>query len=163
MWALEVKLKVEFINPFITAGTQVLTQLVGGDAERGQLAVRTAIFTTQPISIAVGVSGQVRGQVIYGMSQVTAAKIASAMMGTQQVAFDEMAVSAISELGNIISGNAVMLLSEAGYNCDLTPPTVIRGINVEIATQIPALVVPLHTSCGKIDINVALSEVLTSA
>ncbi|MHB9130784.1 MAG: chemotaxis protein CheX [Armatimonadota bacterium] len=151
-------MKVEFINPFINAGTQVLDQLVGGEAEQGQLAVRTAIFTTQQISIAVGVSGEVKGQVIYGMSQVTATKIASAMMGTPYVAFDEMAASAISELGNIISGNAATLLSESGFVCDITPPTVIRGINVEIATQIPALVVPLYTPCGKIDINVALAE-----
>lgn len=151
-------MKVEFINPFITAGIQVLGQFVGGEAECGQLAVRTAIFTTQQISIAVGVSGEIKGQVIYGMSQVTATKIASAMMGTPQVAFDEMAVSAISELGNIISGNAAMLLSDSGYTCDITPPTVIRGINVEIGTQIPALVVPIYTKCGKIDINVAVSE-----
>ena len=151
-----MRLKVEFINPFITASIQVLTELVGGEAEQGQLAVRTAIFTTQQISITVGVYGDVKGQAIYGMSQVTATKIASAMMGTHQVAFDEMAMSAISELGNMISGHAIMLLSDSGYSCEITPPTVIRGINVEIAAQIPALVVPLYTRCGKIDVNVAL-------
>ncbi|HEX2948516.1 MAG TPA: chemotaxis protein CheX [Armatimonadota bacterium] len=151
-------MRVEHINPFITAGIQVLEQFVGSGAEHGQLAVRTAVFTTQQISISVGVSGQLKGQVIYGMSQVTATKIASAMIGTQQVTFDEMAVSAISELGNIISGNATMHLVEAGIMCDITPPTVIRGINVEIGTQIPALVIPLYTKCGRIDINVAVME-----
>jgi CheY-specific phosphatase CheX len=35
---------------------------------------------------------------------------------------------------------------------------MIRGVNVEIATGTPALVVPLYTQCGKIDINVALVE-----
>lgn len=151
-------MKAEFVNPFIQAGIEVLEQFVGGGAEHGQLAIRSAIFTTQQISIAVGVSGEVRGQAIYGMSQVTATKIASAMMGAQQVTFDEMAVSAISELGNIISGNATMRLVESGFQCDITPPTVIRGINVEISTHIPALVVPLYTKCGKVDINVALTE-----
>lgn len=152
-------MKVAFINPFIVAGVQVLQQLIEGEAERGQLTVRTAIFTTQQISIAVGVSGEVKGQVIYGMSQVTATKIASAMMGTPQVSFDEMAISAISELGNMISGNAVALLAESGFTCDITPPTVIRGVNVEIATQVPSLVLPIYTRCGKIDINVALQHV----
>lgn len=156
---LEDIVKVEFVNPFITAAINVLDQFVGGEIEHGQLAVRTAIFTTQQISIAVGVSGQVKGQVIYGMSQVTATKIASAMMGSTTVAFDEMVASAISEMGNIISGNAATLLSESGFVCDITPPTMIRGINVEIGTQIPALDVPLFTRCGKIDVNVALIEV----
>lgn len=152
-------MKVEFINPFITAAINVLDQLVGGEIEHGQLAVRTAIFTTQQVSIAVGVSGQVKGQVIYGLSQVTATKIASAMMGQTTVAFDEMVASAVSELGNMISGNAATLLSDSGFECDITPPTLIRGINVEIGTQTPALVVLLYTRCGKIDINVALTEV----
>lgn len=152
-------MRVELINPFISAGVQVLRDLVGGEAEQGQLAVRTAIFTSQQISIAIGVAGIAQGQVIYGMSQVTATKIASAMMGTELVAFDEMAISAISELGNMITGNALAMLSESGISCEIAPPTVIRGINVEIATQTPALVVPVYTHCGKIDINVALASV----
>ena len=45
-------MKVEFVNPFIQAGIEVLTQFVGGSMDRGELAVRSAIFTTQPISIA---------------------------------------------------------------------------------------------------------------
>lgn len=151
-------MRVEFINPFIMAGTEVLKQLVGGDAERGQLAVRSSVFTTQQVSIVVGVNGAIKGEVIFGMSQVTATKIASAMMMSTLVAFDEMAVSAISELGNIISGNATTLLNDAGFECDLTPPTVIRGVNVEIGTQTPALMVPIYTICGKIDINVSLTE-----
>ncbi|OPZ86017.1 MAG: CheY-P phosphatase CheX [bacterium ADurb.Bin429] len=151
-------MKVEFVNPFIKAGIDVLVQLVGGGTERGQLAVRSVVFTSQPISIAVGVSGQIRGQVIYGMSQVTATKIASAMIGTPFITFDETAASAISELGNIISGNAMSLLAESGYSCDITPPTVIRGLNIEIGTSLPALVIPLYTVCGKIEVNVAMAE-----
>jgi chemotaxis protein CheX len=151
-------MKVEFINPFLTAGSEVLIQLIGGEAALGQLALRTVMFTTQEISILVGVSGQIEGQVIYGMSQVSASKIASAMMGNEQMAFDEMAASAVSELGNIISGNAMNLLCEANYICEMTPPTIVRGVNVEVATRVPALMVPLQTRCGKIDINVALNE-----
>lgn len=151
-------MRVEFVNPFLSAGSDVLIQFVGGSIEQGQLSVRTAIFTSQEISIVVGVSGQVKGQVIYGMSTVTAAKIASAMMGSELVSFDEMAMSAISELGNIISGNAMSLLSEAGFTCDITPPTIVRGVNVQLATQTPALLVPLATTCGNVDISVALQE-----
>ncbi|HEX2950029.1 MAG TPA: chemotaxis protein CheX [Armatimonadota bacterium] len=151
-------MKVEFVNPFLQAGSDVLIQFVGGSAEYGQLAVRSAIFTSQELSIVVGVSGKIKGQVIYGMSTVTASKIAAAMMGTEVVTFDEMAMSAISELGNIISGNAMTLLSDAGFTCDITPPTIVRGLAVQIATHTPALVVPLITACGNLDINVALQE-----
>lgn len=151
-------MKVEFINPFITAGISVISQLIGGDVEQGQLAIRSGIFTTQQISILVWVSGQVEGCVTYGMSQVTATKIAAAMIDNPRVVFDEMSLSAISELGNIISGNAAHLLAESNYLCDLTPPTLIRGVNVEIPSNGPSLVVPLYLRCGKVDINVSLVE-----
>jgi chemotaxis protein CheX len=154
--------KVEYINHFLDAGVRVIVQLIGGEVELGQIAVRTSIFTTQQVSIAVGITGQLSGLVIYGMSQVTATKIASAIIGNQHVSFDAMAASAIGEMGNIISGNATMLMSKSGLHCNITPPSVIRGINVEIATAMPALVIPLYSKCGKIEVNVALAETLTA-
>ena len=72
-------MKIEIVNPFITGAVHVLVEYIGSEMEQGQLAVRTAIFTTQQVSIIVGVSGEVRGEVIYGMSPVTATKIASAI------------------------------------------------------------------------------------
>ena len=38
------------------------------------------------------------------------------------------------------------------------PPTLVRGTEVEIATSTPALVIPLYTDFGKMEINVALME-----
>jgi chemotaxis protein CheX len=151
-------MKAEFINPFVTAGIGVLESVISSRPEPGQLAVRSATFTTQQVSIAIGVTGGVEGHAVHGMSLVTATKIAAAMSGMPAMTFDEMASSAIGELGNMISGNAATLLSEAGYECKITPPTVVRGTDVEISTSTPALVVPLHTDFGRMEINVALTE-----
>lgn len=151
-------MKAEFINPFVTAGMQVLESVIQSVPDPGQLAVRSATFTTQQVSIVIGVTGAVEGHVVYGMPLVTATKIAAAMASTPIMTFDEMAGSAIAELGNMISGNAATLLSEAGYQCEITPPTLIRGADVEVSTSIPALVVPLYTDFGKVEINVALRE-----
>jgi len=150
--------KAEFINPFVTAGLEVLQSVIASTPEAGQLAVRSATFTTQQVSIVIGVTGVVSGQAVYGMSLVTATKIAGTMSGMPSMSFDEMASSAIAELGNMISGHATTLLSGAGYECQITPPTLIRGAAVEISTSTPALVVPLHTDYGQIEINVALKE-----
>jgi len=149
-------MKAEFINPFVQAGMQVLESVTGSVPEPGQLAVRSAAFTTQQVSIVIGVIGAVEGQAVYGLSLVTATKIAAAMSSLTLMTFDELASSAVAELGNMISGRATTLLSEAGYECQITPPALVRGTNVEIATATPALVVPLYTDFGKIEINVAL-------
>ena len=93
----------------------------------------------------------------------TAKQIAGAMIGAEVPQLDEMAMSAISELGNMITGNATTLISQKGYDVDITPPSVIRGEQVEVSTRVPAIVVPMNTQFGKVEINVALAENTSSA
>ncbi len=152
-------MKVQYINPFVNASFKVIEMVLGIKAEKGTLAMRPAVFTTQQCNIITGVTGKIQGQVIYGMSLNTADKIASQMLGQPVRTFDQLAASAIAELGNMITGNAFTLLSEAGFVCDITPPTIVRGANVKMTTlNIPALVVPLCMELGEIELTVSLQE-----
>lgn len=146
--------------PFVQASMSVMQQVIQMTPERGQLSARPEVFTSQQLNIVCGITGDVEGQVIYGMSLVTADKIASAMIGTPVVSFDQLAASAIAELGNMISGNSMTLLASQGFKCDITPPTIVKGTNVKISTfQIPTLVIPLRMpGMGEIEINVCLKE-----
>ena len=58
--------------------------------------MRNATFTSQQVTIVHGVVGMVEGSVLYGMSLVTAEKIASIMIGRPLMSFDDLANSAIS-------------------------------------------------------------------
>jgi chemotaxis protein CheX len=151
-------MRVEFVDPFVRAGFSVLETLVQDRPDRGALSMRATTFTTQQVTILVGVNGSISGAVLYGTSLVTAQKIAAAMIGQPIKEMDDMAWSAIAELGNIISGNAIQYLYGTGYKCDITPPSVLRGINIQVSTSVPALVVPMTTRFGRIEINVALAE-----
>ena len=152
-------MKVQYINPFITASFAVIEQILGMKAQKGPLAMRPELFTTQQCNILIGVTGKVRGQIIYGMSLTTADKIASVMLGQQVRTFDQLAASAIGELGNMITGNASTLLAEAGFACDITPPSIVRGSSLNMTTlAIPALVVPLCLELGEIELTVCLEE-----
>lgn len=153
-------MKVEYITPFVQASMSVLDMLLGKQVDRGNLSARPEVFTSQQVNIVCGVTGQVQGQVIYGMSMVTADRIASHMLGQSIVTFDQLAASAIAELGNMISGNSITLLTEQGFSCDITPPTIVKGTNVRISTlDIPALVIPLTIKeMGNIEINVSLKQ-----
>ncbi len=152
-------MKAEYINPFVSAAAEVFQMMLGSTPQRGQLGARKGIFTSQQCNIVLGVTGQLEGMIIYGMSLMTADQIASQMLGTTIRTFDELAASAIAELGNMISGNALTKLSNAGYRCNLSPPSIIRGSSVRISTlEIPTLVVPLITDWGNLEINVGLQE-----
>lgn len=153
-------MKVEYINPFVRAAFTVLQQLTGSTPNKGQLSMRPTVFTSQQCNVICGVTGTIAGQVIYGMSLMTADKLASVMLGQPVKTFDQLAASAIAELGNMITGNASSNLSEAGYVTDITPPTIIRGKDVKITTlHIPALVIPIITEQGEVELTVSLTEV----
>jgi chemotaxis protein CheX len=77
----------------------------------------------------VGVFGDLTGNVIFSMSEDGAKGIASCMMGGMEIeAFDEIAQSAISELGNMLAANACIGLSEMGLEADISTPTLMQGI-----------------------------------
>ncbi len=156
-------MKVQYVNPFVCAAFSVIETLLGKQVSRGDLSMLPTIFTSQECNIITGVTGEIEGQVVYGMSIVTADKIASQMLGMSIVTFDELAASAIAELGNMITGNASTLLDEAGYRCDITPPSMIRGTKIQMSTlHIPALVVPVIMDIGQVEITVSLKENLVA-
>jgi len=43
---------------------------------------------------------------------------------------DELALSAIGEIGNMITGNAAARLAQLGYTCNISPPVIINPAEV---------------------------------
>lgn len=152
-------MKVQYVNPFVNAAFSVIETVMNLKPTKGELAMRPNMFTSQQCNVLTGVTGKIEGQVIYGMSLMTADRVASQMVGQTIRTFDQLAASAIAELGNMITGNAMSLLSEAGFICDITPPSIIRGTNVKISTlSIPALVLPVILEIGEIEMTICLQE-----
>ena len=153
-------MKAQYVNPFAQGALDVMQQVLSVTPERGDISARPKLFTTQQINIVCGITGPVEGLVIYGMSMITADKIASRMIGTPVLTFDQLAASAIAELGNMVSGCAMSNLAATGLACEITPPTIIRGTNVRISTlDVPAIVIPLKLAdIGTVEVNVSLQE-----
>ena len=73
--------------------------------------------------------------------------------------FDRLAQSGIAELGNVITGQASRRLAEAGFQADISPPTLVMGKGTLISTlDFQRLMVPLRTPLGDLQINLALRE-----
>jgi chemotaxis protein CheX len=150
-------MKAEYINPFVLASFSVLDMVLGSRPVKGDLAMQTGAVTSHQCNVVCGVTGHIQGHVTYGMSLDTADRIASTMLGEPIRVFDQLAASAIGELANMISGNAMLHLSERGLVCDITPPSIIQGVNVSISTvAIPAVVIPIIMEQGEICITVGL-------
>lgn len=152
-------MRVEYINPFVESAMSVLRTTVSADAKRGAPKLSSCINEIMGVAIIVGLAGQVSGRVIIDMSQETALNIASSMNDEKLTEFDELVSATLTELGNMITGNAVTKLHELGFKFDLTPPALFMGDNLRITdAKIEALVVPLELPEGKVEINVAIKE-----
>ena len=151
-------MKAEFVNPFASAMLMVFQKEFGMNVMRDSLALQQGPLRGADVNTIIGVTGQLEGQVIYTFDERVALRIASALMGEAVEELDELAKSAVAELGNIITGNAAIGLSENGYNCILTPPTLLTGKELIVTTFTPVLNIPFSTDFGSVIVHVALRE-----
>jgi len=115
-----------YINPFLDSAQLVIEQVCNVTPSRGDLAIKDIKLEEDHLWIKIGVNGQLEGDVIFGLHEQVALKIISAMMGGFTITeIDEIGKSAISELGNMISGNASAILYNQGVNIDITPPMLL--------------------------------------
>lgn len=152
-------MRVEYINPFSEAAYNILSQVLEGDLKRGDLYLKANCMPVMGVAAIVGLAGDVEGRVIFDMTLDTALKIASAMNMEELPEFDELARATITELANLITAQAVTKLHDLGFRFDLTPPALFTGSNMEISSSdIEALIVPIETELGKVEINVAIRD-----
>jgi len=161
---LDVKfLDVSYLNAFIKAASYVFSEITGIRLERGKPFVKAIPFSADAVAVVVGLAGDVRGQVVYSIPGEYAKQIAALMCGGMELAdlagLDELTTSALAELCNMISGQAVMLLNETtGKKAMITPPTVLVGGGMQVFVKPPTLCIPFLAN-GKIsfEINYSLS------
>lgn len=152
-------MRVEYINPFVEAAYNILTEVLGGEIRRGELYLKSTSMPVMGVAALVGLAGDVEGRVIFDMSLESAMKIASRMNNEELKEFDDLAKATITELANLITAQAVTKLHDLGFRFDLTPPALFTGENMEISDhEVEALIVPMETDQGKVEVNVAIRD-----
>lgn len=137
-------IKAEHLNPFLISAKQVLQQVCQIDVQFGPMSKDDFSVTGEPLFIMLGITGEISGQVCVVMGMNTAKDIASRMMmGMPVVELDAMAKSALSELGNMMMGNAATLLFNNNIAIDITPPTLLLGSAIISSAETAVIKVPL--------------------
>ena len=153
-------MQAELINPFLESARIVIEQVIQIKPSTGQLGVKDVKFVENYIWIQIGLNGQMNGDIVFGLSEEVAMKMISAMMGGYVISeIDEMGKSAISELGNMISGNASTMLFNQGVRVDITPPKVLHSAQTAGFKTGKALTIPLiMEGIGELDIQVLFAS-----
>ena len=148
----------KLIKPVIKGFCEVLRETANIDIFEKESSTQHATSVTLEVTVLVGVVGAVEGQVSYSLSKEFACKLASTMLCDEITVFDEMAESAVGELGNMITGRAAVEFQHEGLDCDLCPPSIIVAEQVEIsANQIDTVMIPFCSDWGDVEVHIALT------
>ncbi len=144
-------ISVEHINPFLLSAEQILAQVCNIQTKVGPLSKDNVLIDGEPVFIMLGVTGEMSGQVCIVFDMEGAKNIASRMMmGMPVNEIDDMAKSALSELGNMIMGNAATILANNEIRIDITPPTLGMGSTKLSSPNMTSIKVPLLYDGGEV-------------
>jgi len=152
-------MRQEFVNPFLTTAQHVFEVELGQELKFAGAQVAEDTITSEDITAFIGVTGRLEGNVFYGFKRSVARSILTIMLGKPPAGLDQMALSALGELANMITGNAAIGLAGTGFSTDLTPPTLIQPKGSKFTTLgCPQIVVTLESECGPFPVRISLRE-----
>ena len=151
----------KLINPFVDAFTTVMPMLGFPEPTRTKLYAASNRVKSLGVSMLVGFTKQIRGNVVYNMSEETAKFIASQMMmGMPVETFDEMAQSAISELSNMLTAHTATNITALELDVDISTPSLTVGADFEVKVcDGQYLVVAMDLSGKLIELDIAVDQV----
>jgi chemotaxis protein CheX len=108
------------------------------------------------VDIAIGIVGDLEGEVIYRFPISTSLNMVKIMSGMEFEEVDAFVTSAISEIANIISGNVATALSDSDIKCDILPPMQLElNENKEYERETSRCI---STTIGDICLDVRLNK-----
>ena len=151
---------VNYINPILSSFANVMPQLGLANVEKKGMSLKGRFIESPGVMIIVGIIGDIRGNVIYGMSLNDAKKIASTMMmGMPVDNFDELAQSAISELTNMLTANVATNFSNDNININISTPTLIHGKFTANSSSDKVVCVEMGVNDMVIEVNISMEKI----
>lgn len=156
-------MKMQLIQPFISAADSVLASALHGPAKTGDLSMDEGGCHLHGCAVRIVIHGDIEGRIIVDMTPETAARIASSLAGEEVKPSDQVISETVFELSNMMIGNAVTLLNDHGYRFKVLPPEKhidIKG--AESRTNMEETAIYFDTSCGRIFLSICMRYNLRS-
>ena len=134
---------LEIINKYVPEVMQTMAGLVAvpgsADLEAPQPASLSGIVG------AIGLTGRANGVVYTAFNKSLADMITAKILGGTPSEQDVSDV--VGELTNMITGNVKSQLCDAGFNCSLSIPSVVRGDKITVASKSASMSVRNEYQC----------------
>ncbi|HOW82396.1 MAG TPA: chemotaxis protein CheX [Spirochaetota bacterium] len=153
-----MNINAEFVNPFLEAASAVFKSILNVDLRRGKLIIKESPIPSMDVSIIIGITGAVTGEVVYSLGFNMVTKIAEILapgLSPEQIKGEYKDI--IGELANMITGNAMNLFATKGKTIEITTPTVVEGKDFTITMiKQTTLGINLYSPMGQLEMNIAL-------
>jgi chemotaxis protein CheX len=150
---------VNYINPILNSFASVMPQLGLANVAKKGMSLKGRFIESPGVMIIVGIIGDIKGNIIYGLSLNDAKKIASTMMmGMPVDKFDELAQSAISELTNMLTATVATNFSNDNININISTPTLVHGEFTANASSDKVVCVEMGVNEMTIQVNISMEK-----
>jgi CheY-specific phosphatase CheX len=146
-------ISADIVNAVIEPVMDVIKAYVGEVPSLREMAVTTQIDPPPWLGVTIELRGNVVGPLTCVVSEGLARIIAGKMLASEDV---DLVVchEAVSELANIITGNATGKLVDAGYDVEIAPPKYVGEDGLQLTRR--TLVITLDTAAGTIKMLLGL-------
>lgn len=145
------------INCILSAFTNIMPKLGMKDISKSGMEVKGRNITSLGVAIVISFVGDLKGNIIYTMTEDSAKAIASKMMmGRPVTVLDDMSKSAISEMVNMLTGNASTNFSNINVHIDISPPAFFQGDALISTSTEKVLSLQMSVDDIKLDVNISL-------
>lgn len=150
-------MKYDYVDPFVNTVERVLSSALRTEIRRGELALTACGRVCSDVAIDVRIAGDSEGDITLTMSADTARWICSVLSGEDISPLTPLGMDALSELANMIAGNAVSALNDEGFDFTVQPPRVLNDADAGVLhPHAEALSIPLLTARGEVTVNIVL-------
>lgn len=150
-------MKAEHINPFIISVSKIMKDMCMLDLKIGKPSMRQVAYAGDASLIKLGLVGNLTGEVLLNLDHQTALGVVSKMMMTPVDTIDAIGESAISELGNMIAGNAATVFANNNILIDITTPSYCLGSGYQSDGR-AMFSIPFTSEIGNLTIDVFIQE-----
>ena len=101
-------MRVAYVEPFVRAARDVFKLMMDLEATRGELWACDELMPSKEASVAIGVTGDLLGSILYSFPKEMTLKMVEIMSGMAIEELDSFVASALGEVANIISDVIVL-------------------------------------------------------
>ena len=152
-------MKAQYVNPFYQATVEVFKLMMDVEINRNKNDLLQKMLDKKEVGVMIEITGDLCGSILYRFPEKMILEMVKIMSGMEIEELDSFVTSALGEVSNIISGNAISKLSGENYQCDIKPPQIIIDENKPVdLTEGEVLKIPLETTIGELQIQMSLKE-----